>query len=197
MQLVIETSSFFSSVALFSKSECIAFAEAKVQNSHSEGLHSLIEDVLNNEKIQISSLKTLVMGGGPGSNTGLRIGLAALKGFATIINKIPLALDSHAAMAFSLNGLIGDSLLITTSKRGLYNFTHFKNDMISGRGNTKAPKELSAYMGQKTMVACPDGFSIDELSEFNPVQLLPDARILGNYFNKSQNNLEVDLSTMY
>jgi len=82
MRLIIETSSFYSSVALFDSSGYITSIESDQQNSHAETLHILIKQVLENEKIMVSDIDGLIMGGGPGSNTGLRIGLATLKGLS-------------------------------------------------------------------------------------------------------------------
>jgi len=57
--------------------------------SHAEKLHVFIEDVLKEAKIEFSDLSAVCVGKGPGSYTGLRIGVSAAKGICFALD-IPL-----------------------------------------------------------------------------------------------------------
>lgn len=50
--------------------------------THAEQLHVLINEMLSESKIDLQSLSAIAVGKGPGSYTGLRIGVSAAKGFA-------------------------------------------------------------------------------------------------------------------
>jgi tRNA threonylcarbamoyl adenosine modification protein YeaZ len=196
MQLFIETSSFYSSVAIFNEGSCLTYLQAQAPNSHAEILHVLIDNALKNNNLSVNNLKLLAMGGGPGSNTGLRIGLAALKGLGLVANLEPLAIDSHAAIAYSLNVMQSDSLVLSTSRKGLYNFTRFEGEIVADRGNTRNPSELARYLSSTCLVACPDHESAEILAEYQPEILLPNAQLLGKFHPFSQTNFRVELSSM-
>lgn len=67
--------------------------------SHAEKIHVFIEEVLAESRIPYSALNAVAVSEGPGSYTGLRIGVSAAKGIA-FAKSIPLiAVDTLAAMA--------------------------------------------------------------------------------------------------
>ena len=87
--LAIETSTYFGSVALSEDKEIIATYSLNIKSTHSERVMPLISQMLNDVQINISQIDTIVVSIGPGSFTGLRIGLATAKGIA-YVNKIPI-----------------------------------------------------------------------------------------------------------
>jgi len=87
--LGIETSTTVCSVALFDDDQLIQFCEVNNGYTHAENLHVFINEVLANAKLKPQQLKAIVVGKGPGSYTGLRIGVSAAKGMAYALN-IPL-----------------------------------------------------------------------------------------------------------
>jgi tRNA threonylcarbamoyladenosine biosynthesis protein TsaB len=88
--LNIETSTKTCSIAIGDKGSLFAAKEIKSdQFVHGEKLHLLIKDLLLNYKINISDLDAIAIGSGPGSFTGLRIGVATAKGLSYAL-KIPL-----------------------------------------------------------------------------------------------------------
>ena len=90
MILAIETSSSVCSVALFDGKKTIEKNVSEI-NRHSENLALFVSEILQENKISISTIQGILVSGGPGSFTGLRIGMSFAKGFA-IPNKIPIAL---------------------------------------------------------------------------------------------------------
>ncbi|MGC6479267.1 MAG: tRNA (adenosine(37)-N6)-threonylcarbamoyltransferase complex dimerization subunit type 1 TsaB [Flavobacteriaceae bacterium] len=101
--LQIETSSKNCSVALSHQGETVCFFEEAHQNySHSTDLHPQLQKLMESAPIALEELDAIAVGKGPGSYTGLRIGVSAAKGLAYALD-IPLiginslTLISHAA----------------------------------------------------------------------------------------------------
>ncbi len=98
--LHIETSTKVCSVALSKDGELCAVEELEEQGySHGENLTIFIERVLKSANISANELHGISVASGPGSYTGLRIGVATAKGLCYSL-KIPLlAIDSLTALA--------------------------------------------------------------------------------------------------
>ena len=88
--LNIETSSTNCSVSLSNKNKLIDCLEKDSPNySHSQKLHSFISELMEKNNISFKDLDAVAVGIGPGSYTGLRIGLSAAKGICYALD-IPL-----------------------------------------------------------------------------------------------------------
>lgn len=88
--LNIETSTKNCSVSISKNGELIAIKELNNGNySHAEVLHPFINDVLLETKLKIDDINAISVSKGPGSYTGLRIGVSAAKGLCFAQN-IPL-----------------------------------------------------------------------------------------------------------
>lgn len=88
--LNLETATTNCSVALAVDGNVIAFREENNQKfSHAEKLHVFIEEVLQEAKLDKIELDAIAISKGPGSYTGLRIGVSAAKGLCFALD-IPL-----------------------------------------------------------------------------------------------------------
>lgn len=88
--LCIETATTNCSVALSVNGSVIAFREDPDKTySHAEQLHVFIEAVLDEAKLEASNLEAIAVSKGPGSYTGLRIGVSTAKGLCYALD-IPL-----------------------------------------------------------------------------------------------------------
>ena len=88
--LNIESSSTNCSVSLTKNGDLISIKENNDEKySHSTKLHSFINEVISYSKITINELSAIAVSRGPGSYTGLRIGVAAAKGLCFSLD-IPL-----------------------------------------------------------------------------------------------------------
>ncbi len=87
--LNIETSTTLCSAAISINGKVIAFKEEDKGYTHAENLHVFIEKILTEAKLAAKNLNAVAVGSGPGSYTGLRIGVSAAKGLAYTLN-IPL-----------------------------------------------------------------------------------------------------------
>ena len=87
--LNIETSTQICSVALAKGNTVMAKRLIDIPNAHSSKLSLLIEEIMNEAEISYSELSAIAVSKGPGSYTGLRIGVSTAKGFAYALD-IPL-----------------------------------------------------------------------------------------------------------
>jgi tRNA threonylcarbamoyladenosine biosynthesis protein TsaB len=87
--LSIETATHVCSVAIHQNGQLKAITELHIENSHSQKLLDIIDFTLNQVGIQAIDLNAVAVSGGPGSYTGLRIGVSIAKGLA-FAGKIPL-----------------------------------------------------------------------------------------------------------
>jgi len=88
--LALETSTRNCSVALIQDKELIGIKEEHAdQYIHSEKLHLFIQELLETHNYKASQLSAIAVGAGPGSYTGLRIGVASAKALAYSLS-IPL-----------------------------------------------------------------------------------------------------------
>ena len=101
--LNIETSTKNCSVSITKNGEIISLKEINTGNySHAEMLHPLIHEALTESNLIINQLSAVAVGKGPGSYTGLRIGVSAAKGLS-FANDIPLiSINSLEVLAHSL-----------------------------------------------------------------------------------------------
>lgn len=97
--LAIETATRAGSVAVVRGRELIESVSGNADESHSISLLEMIEDVLERSGAGLSDLDLFAAANGPGSFTGLRIGLATIKAFAICMNKKCAAVSTLAAIA--------------------------------------------------------------------------------------------------
>ena len=114
--LAIETSNELCSVCLYYNENKYFTSEVLLKNSHSEKLFGLIDFVINQAKTEITECRCIAVSSGPGSFTGLRIGIAAAKGLA-LGASIPIALvPTFDAAAFQASQFLpkGTKYVITS-----------------------------------------------------------------------------------
>lgn len=98
--LHIETATKNCSVAIAKNGVCIAVQEIVDLNySHAEKLHPFITTVLQESNIEPKALNAIAVSKGPGSYTGLRIGVSAAKGLCYAFNIPLIATDTLGALA--------------------------------------------------------------------------------------------------
>ncbi|APQ17859.1 tRNA (adenosine(37)-N6)-threonylcarbamoyltransferase complex dimerization subunit type 1 TsaB [Maribacter hydrothermalis] len=98
--LNLETSSTNCSVCVSKGGEILAIKELNSANySHAEKLHIFIEDVLIEASLKIEDLKAVAVSKGPGSYTGLRIGVSAAKGLCYALGIPLISISTLKSMA--------------------------------------------------------------------------------------------------
>ena len=100
--LAVDSSSMTGSVALCQGEQLIAESLLNVRSTHSEKLLKQIDLLLAEAGWQPADLDLLAAVTGPGSFTGLRIGIATVKGLAQIIDKPVIGVSSLEMLAMNL-----------------------------------------------------------------------------------------------
>jgi len=108
--LNLETATTNCSVSLSKNGETIALKEDNDKSySHAERLHVYIDDVLKQANIDSSELDAIAVSKGPGSYTGLRIGVSAAKGLCFALEKPLISIPTLASLSHQVkidNGII-------------------------------------------------------------------------------------------
>ena len=97
--LNIDTATEHASVCLSQDGNMLAIEENSDQKNHGSFLHPAIERLCLSVNIQLSSIDAIAVTEGPGSYTGLRVGLASAKGLCYALNKPLIALNTLEVMA--------------------------------------------------------------------------------------------------
>ncbi|VAV84400.1 tRNA threonylcarbamoyladenosine biosynthesis protein TsaB [hydrothermal vent metagenome] len=102
--LAIDTSSVAGSIALIQDGSVTDELTVGKAGRHSEWLLPAIEEFLKGCKLDISEVDLFAAGNGPGSFTGLRIGVSTLKGLAWALSRPVIGVSTLEALAMNIKG---------------------------------------------------------------------------------------------
>ncbi|MFN3999819.1 tRNA (adenosine(37)-N6)-threonylcarbamoyltransferase complex dimerization subunit type 1 TsaB [Algoriphagus sp.] len=97
--LSIETSTPVCSVAVHDSGRLISLCEITEQGAHAERLMQLVVDVVEKAELELTDLDGIAVSEGPGSYTGLRIGVSTAKGLAFGLNLPLISINTLQALA--------------------------------------------------------------------------------------------------
>ena len=100
--LSLETSETLCSVALSDGNILLGFMESRTEKSHASMLTILIDRLLASKEIKMNQLDAVAVSKGPGSYTGLRIGVSVAKGICYAIQIPLIALTTLDFMRFGI-----------------------------------------------------------------------------------------------
>ena len=194
--LAMDTATMVSSVAVAAEERVLAEPTAETRFTHSETLVAHIEEVLRLADVKREELSAVAVSLGPGSFTGLRIGLAAAKAIAYALS-IPLVgvptLEVLAA-AFPSPGAIVAPLIDAQKGNGyfaLYRFTETglvcekdvcvasPEEIADAIANEESPVTLAGDFARKLMqkgVELPKNASLAPITHIMPRAALVAAR---------------------
>lgn len=101
--LALDTSSLMSTCSVIEDNKLLGEYSLNQDMSHSEKLVPMIREVLSNLDFKIEDIDLYAVATGPGSFTGLRIGVATMKGFAQVFDKPVVGVSTLEAMAYNIN----------------------------------------------------------------------------------------------
>lgn len=127
--LNIETSTKNCSVSISNKNEIISLVEqVSINYSHGEQLHPFIIRALKDVNLKLKDLDAIAVGKGPGSYTGLRIGVSAAKGLCFSSNKPLISISSLDILANSVKVKSGVIIpMIDARRMEVYSAVYNKN----------------------------------------------------------------------
>lgn len=133
--LGIDTSSKFLSIAVSENNDIIKEENLLLDRQHSSLLVPKIKELLKGVNLSIGEVDVFVVGLGPGSFTGLRIGVSAVKGFGIALGKPCIGVASIDAMALNVDDREGQIVPVIDAKRNnVYSAIYVrKNSRITKR----------------------------------------------------------------
>lgn len=148
----------------------------------SENLLLEIENLLLENKIELKDLDILGCVKGPGSFTGIRVGLATIKAFSTATNKKIVEVNSFEPFEIK-NGVA----LLSCTKTSVY-YAIFENDYIS-KIDTCEIKDMDKIFNFDT------NFYLLEIEQIPLNKAYKNISIVSNYFDLLKNALNKKFST--
>lgn len=160
--LAIDTSSKLCSVAILEDTNLIKKLELNNGLTHSETLMPLIQKLLKECNLTLNDINLLVSDIGPGSFTGIRIGVASCKAFSDSLNIPCVGISSLEALAYNIknDGIICSTIdcknnncyfALYQLNSGIYNVLHepcamSASDVVTLL-NTKYPNKTINFVG--------------------------------------------------
>lgn len=123
--LAIDTSGTNCSVAIIDNEKIISDFSLNIGTTHSQNLVPMLEQIQNFTKIDLKDIDAIACCIGPGSFTGIRIGIATVKGLALSLNKPVIGISSLESLAYNIPTFDGTICSIIDAKNenvyaGLY-----------------------------------------------------------------------------
>ena len=120
--LALETSAKSVSAAVTEDEALLAYTYQNTGLTHSRTLMPLVDAMLKNSGMDISQMGLIAVAAGPGSFTGLRIGVSAAKGLAWTLEKPCCGVSTLAAMAENLRHMDATVICAMDARRNqIYN----------------------------------------------------------------------------
>lgn len=106
--LAVDTSTMMATCALLDEDRLLGEFSLNQDMTHSENLVPMIKEMLDNLNLKVKDIDLFGVAIGPGSFTGLRIGIATIKSFAHVFDKPVIGVSTLEGLAFNLpyNGYI-------------------------------------------------------------------------------------------
>ena len=128
--LSIETSTSICSVAIHEQGELLALAEIKEPGAHAEKLLLLVDELFEKSGLSFGDLDAVAVSQGPGSYTGLRIGVSTAKGIAYALEIPLIGINTLQAMAASQSVAPGDYVVAVLDARRKEVYTQTFGDSL-------------------------------------------------------------------
>lgn len=137
--LNLETATTNCSVSLAKDGKTIAIKEHDTPNySHSEQLHVFIQEVLKEASVSLSDIDAVAVSKGPGSYTGLRIGVSAAKGLCFSLDVPLISIPTLESMAQQSKSEEIDFIIPLLDARRMEVYSHVFDNQLKGIRETRA-----------------------------------------------------------
>ena len=100
--LGLDTSTMMTTCAVLDDENLLGEYSLNQDMTHSENLVPMIKEILDNLNLEVSDIDLYGVSIGPGSFTGLRIGIATVKSLAHVFNKPIVGISTLEGLAFNL-----------------------------------------------------------------------------------------------
>lgn len=187
--LAIETSAKSVSAAVVENGVPLASAYQNMGLTHSRTLMPLVDGMLSAAGLRVRDMNLLATANGPGSFTGLRIGVSALKGLAWALEKPCCGVPTLAAMARNLAHMEGLIICAMDARRNqVYNALFLAHDGVLTRqcpdraiGLAELAEEIKNRPEPKFVVGDGAGLCYNHLLEQDvPCRMAPPQLMMQN-----------------
>lgn len=187
--LAIETSAKSVSAAVVENGVSLASAYQNMGLTHSRTLMPLVDGMLSAAGLRVQDMDLLAAANGPGSFTGLRIGVSALKGLAWALEKPCCGVSTLAAMARNLAHMEGLIICAMDARRNqVYNALFLAHDGVLTRqcpdraiGLAELAEEIKNRPEPKFVVGDGAGLCYNHLLEQDvPCRMAPPQLVMQN-----------------
>lgn len=137
--LCIETATTNCSVAIGKEGKLVALKEDYNSSySHAERLHIFIENILKENRLSVEDLDAVAVSQGPGSYTGLRIGVSTAKGFCFAADKPLISVPTLNSLAHQVSEVACDYIFPLLDARRMEVYTTGFNSKKEKLSETEA-----------------------------------------------------------
>ena len=192
--LAIECSAKSASCAIVDQNKVIASSFVNTNLTHSQTLLPMVNCALDSSKTNINEIEAFAVSAGPGSFTGIRIGISAVKGMASAKNLPCVSVSTLYAIAQNFKGR--DALICAVMdarcNQVYYALFRVKDSKITRLCPDRAEKaEVLAAEILKSRVKCPIIIAGDGAEIFYPLVKTKKNVILSNEQLRYQNGVGV------
>lgn len=144
LMLAFDTSATLVSVAVLDEQKVWAFSQQEMERGHAEALMPMIEHVLKNAHVTLKDIQGIAVTLGPGSFTGIRVGLAAARAFALALGIKVYGVTCFEAWVYHLGRPV---MVVLDTKRGDYYTQAFDEDgQAIGSASIQTGEELKKQL---------------------------------------------------
>ncbi len=173
LTLTLSTSSAKGSLCLANKQTILGYESWQKKTSHSEVITQTFENLLQQSKTQLKDIKLLICSTGPGSFTGLRVGLSVTRSLAYSLHLPIIAINDGLAIALHEPAPQPTNILTVIDAQknkvfaGIYK-KHLTNITELMAPTLLSPFELEPLLKEDNYSVMGDGIEI--LKDFSPLQ---------------------------
>lgn len=128
--LAIDTSTAVLSVAIMEDGKIIAEFTQNKALTHSEKLMPILDFVLKNENLKISDIDEFAVAVGPGSFTGIRIGVSMTNSFAMVRDKKSIGISTLQSLAYNIKNFDGIIIPTIYAQREDYYYSIYSGELL-------------------------------------------------------------------
>ncbi|MBQ2873427.1 MAG: tRNA (adenosine(37)-N6)-threonylcarbamoyltransferase complex dimerization subunit type 1 TsaB [Bacilli bacterium] len=168
ISLFIDTSTKNVSISIVKDDKILSLIQEEICNEHSKYATSYVKKVIDEANIDANDLDNILVVTGPGSFTGVRIGVTIAKTYGYLINKEIIAVSSLKSLALSVSD---------------------KDIVMSVIAANKSSYYVGVYDSKYNDIICEQCVSntrlLELIDEYNPYIVSDNFNVLGRYkFNK-------------
>lgn len=138
--LAVDTSAVCASVGITENGKILSESSINTGLTHSRTLMPMIDSTLRNGEIDLDSIDYLACSVGPGSFTGIRIGVAAIKGLADGLKKKCIPVSTLEALAYNLQGRCCTAVSVMDAR---CNQVYCGNFLVDGEEITRLTEDMA------------------------------------------------------